>query len=93
MFVPLLVLDGLLAAALVALLIRQARLRRAAASVPARLAEVEVQAERALASLRWAEGTGDAGSETAEARPDPAAERRPRRRVRRVGPPATPDRP
>ncbi len=93
MVVPLLVLDGLLAGALVALLIRRSRLRGRVASVPARLAEVEARSERARSQLGWAEGTGDLDEPgSSEARPD-AVERRPRRRVRRVGPPATPDRP
>ncbi len=95
MFVPLLVLDGLLLVALAVLLVRLARVRAHARAVPARLRAAESRTERALAALRRTDRTDDLGDEpgTAEPRPDVPAERRPRRRVRRVGPPATPDRP
>lgn len=91
MFVPLLVLDGLLAAALVVLLVRRARLRAEAEALPERLGATEARAERAAAALRRAPSV--LPDEPAEGRADSPAERRPRRRVRRVGPPATPDRP
>ena len=95
MFVPLLVLDGLLLAALALLLVRQGRLRARARAVPQTMRSTEARAERAIASVRRSEGAADLGEEagTGEARPDVPADRRPRRRVRRVGPPATPDRP
>ena len=92
MFVPLLVLDGMLAAALIVLLVRRGRLRAEAERLPERLREAEARTERVIALLRRpTEAAEEVG--TAEARTDVPADRRPRRRVRRVGPPATPDRP
>ena len=95
MFVPLLVLDGLLAVALVVLLARRSRVRARADAATARLREIEDRAERALDAVRRAEAAFEAAEPVAlpDGRPDGPAERRPRRRVRRVAPPATPDRP
>lgn len=95
MFVPLLVLDGLLAAALVALLIRWTRVRGRAVAAEARLSEVEARVGQALDAVRRADALADSleAPVPADGRPDAPADRRPRRRVRRVAPPATPDRP
>ena len=95
MFVPLLVLDGLLAAALVVLLIRWSRIRGRSAAADARLAGVEARVGQALDAVRRADALADSSEAPAPAdgRPDAPSDRRPRRRVRRVAPPATPDRP
>ena len=95
MFVPLLVLDGLLAVALAVLLIRWSRIRGHATAAGARLSEVEARVGRALDAVRRAEALADSLGTPAPAdgRPDAPTDRRPRRRVRRVAPPATPDRP
>jgi hypothetical protein len=95
MFVPLLVLDGLLGAALVVLMIRQARLRVQATALPDRLRAAEDRVEQSIAALHRATDSAEPADEPgpAEVRADASPERRPRRRVRRVAPPATPDRP
>lgn len=95
MFVPLLVIDGLLAAALAVLVIRWVRVRGRAATATARLADVEARVEQALDSVRRAESVVDRveAPVPTDDRPEAPTERRPRRRVRRVAPPATPDRP
>jgi len=95
MFVPLLVLDGLLAVALVVLLVRWSRARGRAATAEARLGELENRVGQALDAVRRADALADSlgAPVPADGRPDTPADRRPRRRVRRVAPPATPDRP
>ena len=95
MFVPLLVLDGLLAVALVVLLVRRSRVRAHAAAAVGRSREIEDRAERALDAVRRAEAALEATAPAGppDGRLDGPPERRSRRRVRRVAPPATPDRP
>ena len=85
MFVPLLVLVGLLTVTLVVLLVRRARLRVDAARVPGRLAEVEARASAAQAAvLRAVDGldSGVAEGPPSAEGPDREApvERRPGRR-------------
>ena len=92
MFVPLLVLDGLLAVVLVALLVRRSRVRARANAAEARLSDVEARVGQALDAVRRAEPAVELDL-AVDGRPEPPAERRRARRVRRVAPPATPDRP
>jgi len=93
MLVPLLVLVVALGVALAVLLGRLRQLRARVAASAVRLAEVEARVDQAAAALRDAmEPPAAVPVFESEVRPE-TAERRPgRRRVRRVGPPATPDR-
>ena len=59
MFVPLLVLDGLLAVALVVLLVRWSRARGRAATAEARLVEIEARVGQALDAVRRADALAD----------------------------------
>ncbi len=92
MLVPLLALVAALGAVLVVLLGRLARLRARAAASAARLADIEARVERAALALQEVMEP-PAAAPVSESRPEPAERRPGRRRVRRVGPPATPDRP